>query len=189
MEKNARNNNKKTTRDKLQLIKVVLIVILAALIMVVVLLPQESDSDTEGTQPTQTTTMPEKVPEMVVLSIEEQGDWMCVSTSYGDFRYPFAFSDLITIEAQSADDHVALCFYANINGSAEPVFTLWLNGQYGIFAGTLTASGVAYALNVEFIEPGEDLAQEVLGGFYAAQETLNDVLDSMVDSGIFVYAD
>lgn len=184
----------------------VLSLVLAVLLVIAALLPKNpADSadvgtsgttDTTGTTGTTGTTSSTtastpgaSMAEMVVQSVEEEGQWVLVSTSYFDFRYPFAFSDLTVLEAENEQDHVALVFHALLQDTPEPVFTLWINREIGIHAGTLSAHGESYSVWVEVHEPREGLSANDVISFRAVQEILNDVLTSMVDSGAFQYRD
>ena len=72
-------------------------------------------------------------------------------------------------------------------GKKEPVYTLWINRDQGMFAGVLKQGNKKYRVTIEMYNPREDLDETQVPTFYAVQETLNDVLQSMGASGDFVY--
>lgn len=182
------NNSGKRAKARFNRVIVTLIAVLLLLIVMAVVLPNNAGNEM-GSTGTGETTSTAPMAEMIIHSVQEQGEWIYVSTSYCDFRYPFAFSDLITVEACSEADRVALIFSAHMNETFEPLYTLWINGGEGHPAGFLSVDGQSYQMNVEFHSPRGDLVSEYLPTFYAAQETLNDVLNSMLDAGIFTYTD
>ena len=173
-----------------------LTVVLIALIVVAVWLPSLLKQDpTQPTDPASNPTSstptggahPESMEELIIHSVTEQGEWMCVSTSYGDFSYPFAYSDLMVINTISEETYVAFAMCANI-GSIEGVYNIWINQAIGTYAGVLTLEGKTYPVYVEFIAPRQDLDESALPSFYAAQETLNDVLRSWAEAGFYTVA-
>lgn len=125
---------------------------------------------------------------MVIHSVEEQGKLVCVKTSYGDFSYPFAFSDLVVMEPVNEESYVGLAFSAYIGGNCEPVYTLWINSDRGMTAGTLRVEDKTYSVTLEIMDAREDLDANSLSTFNAVQETLNDVLQSLAAGGNFEYA-
>lgn len=190
MEKKSEKNTGVKAMLRPNLIKIILVLIFAILILVVVLLPERAGNDegttqtTAGSQTTsQTTASGQALPELVIHSLEEQGEWVHVSTSYCDFVYPLAYSDLLEIDTVNNGDCVALVFMANLQDTTEPVYRLWINAKTGAYVGELTANGDTYSLYVEVIEPRQNLDSALLDSYYAAQETLNDVLQSMENSG------
>lgn len=124
---------------------------------------------------------------MVMHSVEEQGDLVYVKTTYGDFSYPYAFSDLVAMEPVNEENCVGLAFSAYIEEKSEPVYTLWINSDRGMTAGTLRVEDKTYGVTIEIMDARTDLNEDYLSTFYAVQETLNDVLLSMEAGGNFEY--
>lgn len=199
-------NARKNTKEQTNLLRIVLIAVLALLVIVVVLLPGNRDdggqrsgtdqptgndqiSGTSQTTGSDQTTGAPLVDELVIHSTREEGEWVWVSTSYGDFRYPYAFAELVAVEAKTEADRVALLFSACINGKNEPAYTLWIHKGVGTPAGLLAVQDRQVMTYVQFHSPDSSLGAEDMVAFYAAQETLNDVLQSMVDAGILTYTD
>lgn len=127
-------------------------------------------------------------PEMLyTLTVDEQtgeGDTVLVSTSYGTVRYPFAFSDLLRMEAENATDHASLKFFAVIDDVDVPVYTVVFNGQEDIFLGSLSIPDAENEVPVyaEIHTSPAELAEDDLGTFYAVQETFNDVVISLEEN-------
>lgn len=153
---------------------------------------------TQGTQNTTTTVKPPEtdapevppIKELTVLSVEEQGDAVLVNTSYCTLRYPYAFSDLIGVEAVTEKDRAALKFTANISGAIVELYTLRFDHADGIPVGTLTVDGEdsSFTVTVVFAEAAQSLSQESLTTFYAVQETFNDVVVSLAENAGFTPA-
>lgn len=152
------------------------------LLIVAALLITHKDPEDDSTQST------EPLEKMVLHSVQEQGDVVYVTTSYGDFSYPFAFSDLIAMEPVNQGNCVGINFSAYIEGNSELAYTLWINGDRGMTAGSLRVGDQAYGVTLEIVDPREDLNEKYLSTFYAVQETLNDVLLSMEAGGNFTYS-
>lgn len=190
------------SRKNLTVICCVLVLILAALIVVAVLVSKDRTPGTQqDSQETQQQTQQQTessgtlsdlvtgpMEEMTVYSVEEQDDVMFVTTSYCDFSYSYAFSDLVVIEPVNEETRVGLAFFALIEGKNEPVYTLWINSDQGIPAGSLHAGDKTYRVSMELMDPSDDLNEEYLTTFYAVQETMNDVLLSLAAGGSFDYS-
>lgn len=188
------NNGRKLSKKTLIIICCALVLVLVTLIVVACQLSKNNKQDNSGqgsnTQQTSgdNTDQTDGPMEMVIHSIEEQSGVVCVTTSYCTFTYPYAFSDIVSVEAVNDGDRVGLAFSAYIKDSYEPMYNLWINGDQGVLAGNLTVEGQTYPLNLEIIEHRADLEEDYLSTFFAAQETLNDVLQSMQANGSFEYA-
>lgn len=145
---------------------------------------QPSEAETEATETVQT----EPAPLVLTLeSVEEAEQLMVVTTSYCVVSYPFAFSDIIRVAVEEYAGSEALMFRAYLNGEEYPMFCLVFDGSVGSPAGNLTLSdGSVVSVSVE-IFPGEEfLDSDNLHTFYAAQESINDVISSLMDSQWFV---
>lgn len=122
------------------------------------------------------------------LSIEtttQNGDWITVKTSFINFRYPFAFSDIIEVETYNEGLSSQLRFYANIDGKKLLNYVIYFNSNEGISCGTLKLQG-EIPVSVEFEKAPKKLSEDWLNTFYAVQETFNDVLKSMEENKAFI---
>lgn len=128
----------------------------------------------------------EDTDKLIVMSIEEEGEWVTVTTSYGTMRYPFPLSDVIKIEAVNYGEYAQLKFSATVSEKTVPMYTLNFNKDSGIPAGELIlpVSGEKIGVSVDFFEP-EGLDENEQSVFYAACETFNDILDSFDENENF----
>lgn len=148
---------------------------------------QSTTPDTApGTQPTPGTSAEPQIspqPDMTLV-VEQQDDEMVVTTGYCVVEYPFAFSEIIQVALQESDTGAALEFIASIRGQTAPLYTLWFDTDQGVPYGTVTAGGASFTVNVETYEP-TGLTEENKVTFTAAQETINDVLQSLQEKNTF----
>ena len=56
-----------------------------------------------------------EVKELLVQSVTEDGDTVLVETTYGTVRYPYAFSDILIVEAENFENYAVLEFGATID--------------------------------------------------------------------------
>lgn len=191
MEKRSNKTTGKQYKIQPHLIKIVLGLILAVLMIVVVLLPKkagENESTTQTTTMSQTTTSAQALPDLMIHSVEEQGESVLVSTSYFDFTYPLAYADLIQMETKMQDDQARMEFTTRIDGETYPLYTLIFNGDEGISLGTLRIGSSRYHVSAVIYEIDEAIAKGWMNTFYAAQETFNDVVVSMEKNDGFIPA-
>ncbi len=138
----------------------------------------------EETQPVQVTQAAETVlPEAPVLAVEsitEQGDVVVVKTSYCEVKYPFAFADLIRVQAEEEK----LDFVLELSGEAYPLFAICFGEGEGIPLGTLAVDGKAEPMAVwaQIGTPNEAALGDSVSTYYAAQESFNDVLASLMEN-------
>ena len=139
----------------------------------------------EEIQPVQTTveTQP-ALRELVIDSIEEQGEVMLVATSFCELKYPFAFADLIQVQAVNEGDVASLEFSALISGVEHPLFAVRFGQAEGILLGTFAVPEEAVERNVyaEFYSADEAVLGEQIGTYRAAQEIFNDVVVSLAEN-------
>lgn len=125
-----------------------------------------------------------------VEEITEEGDMVALSTTYGELRYPFAFSDLIRVEAENTQSSAALKFFAEISGAEYPLFTLSFHGEEGAVIGSMpipdAGEPVPVCVEIYGLEAELDESDQIT--FYAVQETVNDVLASLMEIEGFVPA-
>ena len=180
MENKPDKNANAKVKSQPNLIKIIMILasILVVLIVVVAVLTIKAGNDNDTTQTTgttQTTTSAESFPELIVLSVEEQGEWVQVSTSYCVFSYPVAYADLIHFEARMLDNQAVIEFTTEIDGERYPLYTLIFNGNEGHYLGMLQIESSSYRVSYLSYEIDEAITERWEDTFYAAQETFNDV--------------
>lgn len=126
--------------------------------------------------------------ELTVGELTRQGEMMVGQTSYLNFEFPYAFSDLIGVDAINQGNQTALAFFARIDGKERPLYTIWFNGNEGEGAGTLDLRDgeKPVLVTVVFYKPGTELSEDAQTTYYATQETVNDVLASMQKDNNFV---
>lgn len=124
---------------------------------------------------------------LIINSEERQDEYVAVDTSYGSFKYPYAFSDLIHIDPVNDGEYSVLEFTAEINGITAKLFSFYFNySDIGTDVGTVKLSGGQNVnVSVEFYDPVEGLAGDDLTTFYAVKETFNDVLVSFAENDNF----
>lgn len=180
MKEQARNRSArkkaKQRNKKLICVAAVAAVVLAVLVAVVFLLPGKGDELPRAHDP-------ERGPlkELTVQSQERQGETMVVDTSYLPVEYPYAFSDLIQVEAINQGNQTALAFYAMIAGESRELYTLWFNGKDGQTVGAfdLQDGEKPVVVTLAFYNPDAELEGDDRITFFATQETINDVLSAM----------
>lgn len=147
--------------------------------------PHDSTEDTE--QQTPVTPEEKDFPELQILSTTEDNSWVTVETTYGTFRYPFAFSDLITVKADSNDASASLQFTADVDGEMTVIYTIYYNEENGHPCGTLKLAEDEdpVTVSVVFAELPADMPEASKPTFFATQETFNDVLTSMKEDSRF----
>lgn len=146
--------------------------------------PSESASETEETETEETA--PKAV--LQVLSTEEQGEYVTVTTTYGSFRYPFAFSDLIQIQAMEENGSESLMFYAVIGDTGAKLFTIRFDdgGAVALGAMTVDQDGTTLPLTADVYSAPDTLDADGKNTYYAAQEIFNDVVISLQENENFV---
>lgn len=121
------------------------------------------------------------LPELTVGEITRDAERMVVDTSYMDLAFPYAFSDLITVQAVNQEKVTGLIFRAKIAGEDRDIYTIWFNGAEGQDIGTYDPKDgdVPVVVRVVFAEPVADWKNDDRVTFFATQETFNDVLAAM----------
>lgn len=123
-----------------------------------------------------------------VESVKEEGETVIVETTYGTVKYPYAFSDLVIVEAETFENHAVLEFKAEIDGTEYKLYTLIFNGEEGIPVGKLTVDGETYVVTALFHDV-TGLSNDNMVTFYAVQETFNDVVNSLSENEGFTAED
>lgn len=119
-----------------------------------------------------------------LVSTEEQGNIIAVTTSYCSFSYPFAMSDLIWINPVTFRDHAALEFYVLIGDGQYNLFTIWFDGAGDIPLGSMVIPGedVVVAVSAEVYQAPDTLDSWAMNTYNAAQEIFNDVAVSLTEN-------
>ena len=179
------HGNAKKTQKKLIVTCGVLSAVLLMLIIVVACV-------WKGYMTPQTTTAADggntvEIQKLEITSSVQDGDRMLVSTTYGTVYYSAAFSDMIYVEAGNHGNYTQLDFKVVINGETKPIYSLLFERNSGIPVGTLTVNGNRYMVTAVIHSP-EGVGEADRLSFYAAQETFNDVMNSLAENSGFVPA-
>lgn len=134
------------------------------------------------TETTAATQAPEK-PQLTIDSIVEQGDMMVVTTSFCVVKYPFAFADLIQVEAVNNGETGELVFSAKLDLSEYRLFSISFGGSGDIPLGTMVLPGREEPAEVcaTLYQIDESLSADFVNTFNAAQECFNDVMFSLME--------
>lgn len=126
-----------------------------------------------------------------VLSVEEVEDMVLLHTTYGVMKYPYAFSDLIVYEISNEEASDQMKFSARIEGVQYPAFVLSFGGSEGFVLGTMTVPGenTPRTVYAELYPADEAALGEQALSFYAAQESFNDVIQSLAENENFTPAE
>lgn len=151
---------------------------------------QNSDDDKPDTDPVNTDQVLTDLPELKLISSEEVENWVIVETTYGKFRYPYAFTDIIGVNVLNQGIAAQLQFLANIDGNDAVLYTIHYNNPIGSPFGTLKLDHVGEVeVSVEFGDVPESVSSDWENTFYAAQDTFNDVRVFMMEDARFVAVD
>lgn len=122
--------------------------------------------------------------QLQIYEIEAVDEQMLIKTSYGDMRYPYAFSDIIRVEAVSTETTKALEFSADLGTEVYPIYTISFTDPEGMCIGSLLLpeEKKPYYVTVTLHAPAQELQGDILLTFQAAQETFNDIWLSMMDN-------
>ena len=103
-------------------------------------------------------------------------DEVFVNTKYGDIKYPYAFSDVIKV--QEMDDGNSYLLVAETEEFSAEIYSVCFAAKDGVYVGK-TSSNVTVSLEV--YDTPEEIDENLMNTFYAAQETLNDVIISIYE--------
>ncbi len=131
------------------------------------------------------------IPELKIDSIEEQNNDVVIITTYCTLRYPSAYYELIKADAYYGDGTGCIIFSADVGGRYDTVYTLLFNSEDGIDLGTLKLEGADEPIRVSvfFYDAPESVTGDALTVFYAAQETFNDISNSLEENEGFTSFD
>lgn len=147
--------------------------------------------ETTGAPETTAATEEPTKPQMSVDSIEEQGDMMIVNTPFFQLKYPFAFADLIQVEAVDNGDVAELHFSAKLDLSEYRLFSLTFGGTGDILLGTMVLPQYDAPVQVyaTLYRIDGTLSSDFVNTFNAAQECFNDVMMSLMECEGFTPAE
>lgn len=119
--------------------------------------------------------------ELTVGEYIRDGETLVVSTSYLNVEFPYAFSDLVRVEAVGQGNQRGLEFSAKIAGEDRELYTLWFNGKDGQMVGSFDPEDGKgpVVVTLAFYNVDPQLQGDDRTTFFATQETVNDVLASM----------
>ena len=161
----------KCVKKKKTLIVVIVAVMLIVLALLVICIWKPSKIQPETGE----------VDDGIIMSIHEQGEKTIVSTEYGKIMYPYSFSDLIQIVPKRSADAVFLEFYGRLEYGEHLLYRLWLGKEQGTYVGILkNRAGESVNVYLEMAPTPKNLQGWDENSFYAAQETINDVLSSFI---------
>lgn len=148
--------------------------------------PSENDTMEEITEDPGTSHL-----EFLIYSVEQEQDMMVVSTSYGQMRYPFAFSDLLMINPVNQMNNSSAEFCMRLNDQEYRAFEIIFNGEEGNLIGhiELEKDMPAEPVYGVFYAPDESIAEGDLSTFYAVQEIFNDIVRSLGENENFIAMD
>jgi len=156
----------------------------------------ENQTDVQTEQQTEIETEPETTgfPKLEVVNSAEESAWVNVETTYGTFRYPAAFSDIVKVEGVTGEASAELKVLLVTDEGDLPVYTLYYNNEENSTAipcGKLKLDSETeeMLISVVFENAPEDLSADWQSTFYAVQETFNDVIFSMEEDSRFTAAD
>ena len=167
--------------------------LLAVIVVLLVLLIGNLNNMQNSTEPGQTpSTQPSETGEnhWTIYSISEQGSQVVVTTNFCQLKYPYAFSDLIKVEAITEGNTMSLQFSAIIDGESHKLYVLTLGGQGDLFVCSLTVTPGQAPIRVHgtLYQPGPELSEDGRFAFVAAQETFHDVVVSLQENMSFMPA-
>ena len=123
-----------------------------------------------------------------ILSAEEKGEDLVVTTNLGAFRYPAEYADTIHVEAGLDGDVPTLRFTITVDAGETTLFTICYGGKQGIPCGTYRASADVEEIPVYviFADVPNQLESEDRVAFEGAQELFNDIVLSMEEDPRFI---
>lgn len=124
--------------------------------------------------------------ELTILSVEDAGDMVLVTTNICKVKYPYPFADLVQPQVIQENGKIALRFCAVINNNNYPLYELVFGNQGTMPLGTLAVGTNSVAVTVNFFEAAGELSEDGRIAFVAAQETFNEAASSMSENTNFV---
>ena len=164
---------------------------LCAIMMVAMFTGCKNESDNVKDPVDVNTPTTEVMPELKIESVSESGSWIIVETTYGQVRYPYAFSEIMSVNAINRNNSAQLQFATEIDGTDIVVYTIYYNEEIGSKLGELNLGGEVgnVSVSVLFEAASSSISEEWLTTFYATQETFNDVFASLCEDVRFTEAE
>ena len=189
-------SKKKAAKQRKMLTAAIAVASAVLVLLIAVLVILGRDQAPEEVVPGTTTEAPvteinSNMKPLLVENVKEQGDTVTVETTYGTVKYPYAFSDLVIVEAQTFENHAVLEFKAELGGTECKLYTLTFalaRDEEGIPVGKLKVDGETYVVTAMFHDV-TGLDDDNLVTFSAVQETFNDVVNSLSDNEGFTAED
>lgn len=164
---------------------------LCVLMMALMFVGCKGDKDNNDDPADTSVTVSTALPELKIESVSESGSWVIVETTYGEVRYPYAFSEVMSVNAISNDNSAQLQFATKIESTDVVVYTIYYNEEIGSKLGEFDLGGETgkVSVSVLFESASSSIPEDWLTTFYATQETFNDVLGSMCEDVRFTAAE
>lgn len=145
--------------------------------------------ETEPQAPAQTETQPRDVLE--ILAVEDQGEYVQLTTSYCTLRYAFAISDLMQVRCGGEPGAESLLFLAELEQREYPLFCLYFGEGRGFRLGSLElpVTGETVAVWAELLELDGEMPEGDRDAAIACQECINDVIAALGENGNFTPAE
>ena len=123
-------------------------------------------------------------PELIVNSVQESAGAVVIETSYVKLKYSAEFVDIINVNVVNKNGCFGLAFVLDFEDVQAQLYTIMFDADEGNVIGTLKLSGQTNQLSVSAVlhELSEDLDEIYQTTFYAAQETVNDVILSLQEN-------
>lgn len=158
-----------------------IIVVLAAALLINGNNPEKPAAPGETSSTTQT--LPSDA--LVIESVIERGEEVVVTTNYCTVTFPYAFSDLVKVEAVNTKDKIALQFFALIDGVDHKLYELNFGGEGTMKIGYLHFAQRMVNVYGTVYTPDSSLTGDNRLAFIAAQETFNEVAFSLTENEHF----
>jgi len=129
-----------------------------------------------------------KTPELRLNAHTEKGDIVEIDTTYCTLSFPFAYSDLVEEELVDNSERTAIDFYAVLGNERYPIYTVSFCAEGDIVLGTLQLDGWDCEVRASIAAEATGLEGDDMISFHAAQETFNDIWNSLVANENFTPA-
>ena len=109
------------------------------------------------------------------VDLKQEGEYMVIETQYGEIRYPYAFFDIIAVKKVERDGVLELKFDFETEDCSEEMYVLTIGTENGTKIGAVKDTDIF----VHVYEQKTKLNDDNQKSFFAAQETVNDVIASV----------
>ena len=120
------------------------------------------------------------------VTITHVEDRMLIQTAYGEIAYPYAFSDVIKVNTKKINAVTEYIFVLVTDDFSEELYTVSFGEGKGVLIGK-TSENVEVYMEAYLTE--KPLSEDTETTFYAAQETINDVIASIYTWEDFIPAE